>query len=174
MEQNIRFYDIIYAVYVTAAYRGRHTISQKRRNKLKLIASDFDGTYCRYSEETGGQLTREDREAVARWRAAGNKLVIVTGRPLIRVEDVVRIHRPECDGYICCTGAIVCTPELRMLSTVAGDASRIPELLSLAAEFGCPYLDIHRFSDCLRVACDTEDEQIRAACRDPEDLARPG
>ncbi len=42
---------------------------------MKIIASDFDGTLYRH-----GEISARDREAIARWQAAGNLFGLVTGR----------------------------------------------------------------------------------------------
>ena len=43
---------------------------------MKILASDFDGTF-----NTGGDSVCRNIEAVLRWQKAGNQFGIVTGRP---------------------------------------------------------------------------------------------
>ena len=69
---------------------------------MKIIASDYDGT-INYQ----GRISNEDKEAIRKFRQAGNKFGIVTGRDAelsgwIRQEDGF-----EFDYIICCTGAMI-------------------------------------------------------------------
>ena len=50
----------------------------------RLISTDLDGTIV-----FNGTISLRDREAMARWRAAGNLLVINTGRSVSALEHVV-------------------------------------------------------------------------------------
>ena len=54
-----------------------------------LISTDLDGTIV-----FNGTIPLRDREAMARWRAAGNLLVINTGRSVSALEHVVGAHGP--------------------------------------------------------------------------------
>ena len=42
---------------------------------MKVAASDYDGTLLR-----GGKIDEETKEGIARWRAAGHKFGVVSGR----------------------------------------------------------------------------------------------
>ena len=72
---------------------------------MKIIASDYDGT-INYK----GKISEEDQRAIAKFRKAGNKFGIVTGRDLELVlwiiHDTEKIGL-EIDFVICCTGAII-------------------------------------------------------------------
>ncbi len=71
---------------------------------MKIIASDFDGT-LNYNG-----VSAEDSEAIARFRAMGNKFGIVTGRDLemaLWVLHDLKKSNTEIDFLICCTGATI-------------------------------------------------------------------
>lgn len=69
-----------------------------------LLASDFDGTLCRWSN---GGVTEEDKEAVRRFRKAGNRFVLVTGRDFESTMSVLREQDFwELDGCFCLSGAL--------------------------------------------------------------------
>ena len=68
----------------------------------KLAASDFDGTLFR-----DGKILAEDVAAIRRWRAAGNRFGIVTGRPLIMLAPCLEIFGVEVDFMVCDNGAII-------------------------------------------------------------------
>lgn len=75
---------------------------------MKIIASDYDGTI-----NVGG-ISEKDRDAIAKFRKAGNKFGIVTGRDLemaLWVMHDLKKFKTEVDFLICCTGAIILTGE---------------------------------------------------------------
>ena len=67
-----------------------------------LISTDLDGTIV-----FNGTIPLRDREAMARWRAAGNLLVINTGRSVSALEHVVVPMGLEFDNAILYTGAAI-------------------------------------------------------------------
>ena len=67
-----------------------------------LISTDLDGTIV-----FNGTISLRDREAMARWRAAGNLLVINTGRSVSALEHVVVPMGLEFDNAILYTGAAI-------------------------------------------------------------------
>lgn len=69
---------------------------------MKIIATDFDGTLC-----YNGKVSDEDKEAIKRFRDAGNKFGVVTGRD-IEMSVWVRKTFPDLDFVISCTGAVIC------------------------------------------------------------------
>lgn len=70
--------------------------------RIKVAASDFDGTLFRNSK-----ITDDDLWAIQNWRAAGNKFGIVTGRTFIMLEKHLKEFNLEVDFSICCNGAII-------------------------------------------------------------------
>ncbi len=77
---------------------------------MKIAASDFDGTLFR--ERT---ISREDREAIRRWRAAGHVFGIVTGRGReMLLRDAAPFAIP-CDFLVCNNGADIYGADARSL-----------------------------------------------------------
>lgn len=69
-----------------------------------LLASDFDGTLCRW---VNGGVIEEDRDAVRRFREAGNRFVLVTGRDFESTMSVLGEQDFwELDGCFCLSGAL--------------------------------------------------------------------
>ena len=68
---------------------------------MKIIASDFDGT-INYNG-----VSQADREAIKRFREAGNKFGIVTGRDLEAARWILHGDKMEVDFYVTCTGALI-------------------------------------------------------------------
>ena len=104
---------------------------------MKIMASDFDGTLCR------GRITEEDRDAIARWRAAGNQFGVVTGR---MYDGAAWIHTlgVEMDFTIGSSGALIVAPDREIVDEVCGDASFLPDAARLAAEMGGRHMVIGR------------------------------
>lgn len=64
---------------------------------MKLLISDYDGTLDR-----NDGVTAEDKEAIGKWRKAGNIFAIATGRFLGDIQDIAKDL--GADYLICCGG----------------------------------------------------------------------
>jgi Cof subfamily protein (haloacid dehalogenase superfamily) len=71
--------------------------------KYKLIVSDFDGTLTPSYYE----MVDETTEAIKRWRAAGGKFALCTGRPISDTSRALGDGGLECDAVCYSQGAIV-------------------------------------------------------------------
>ena len=69
---------------------------------MKIIASDFDGTVNYH-----GKISDEDKAAIKRFRQAGNKFGIVTGRDVELSQWIKQENGFEFDFIISCTGAFI-------------------------------------------------------------------
>ncbi|MBO4982692.1 MAG: HAD-IIB family hydrolase [Clostridia bacterium] len=69
---------------------------------MKIIASDYDGTLS-----YNGKISDEDKLAIKRFREAGNKFGIVTGRDVELASWIRPKDGLELDFVICCTGAVI-------------------------------------------------------------------
>ncbi|RGZ01863.1 HAD family hydrolase [Clostridium sp. AM58-1XD] len=78
---------------------------------MKVLASDYDGTFYTDMEQTARNI-----EAVKRWRAAGNRFGIVTGRALEIIRQPVEELEIPCDFLICASGAVICSRDGQLLS----------------------------------------------------------
>ena len=76
---------------------------------MKIIATDFDGTLS-----FNGKVSDEDKAAIARFRQAGNKFGVVTGRDL-EMSFWVKSNCPELDFIISCTGAMICDGDGKLI-----------------------------------------------------------
>ena len=68
---------------------------------MKIIASDYDGTI------SFNGVSDADKEAIARFRKAGNKFGVVTGRDLEMAQWILYDMKGKIDFLICCTGAMI-------------------------------------------------------------------
>lgn len=101
---------------------------------MKIIASDYDGTInCNGIRES-------DRDAIAKFRKAGNKFGIVTGRDLELALWVIydlKKYKTQVDFIICCTGAIILTGEGEIAQVKKGKVTKeFHEVIKKARECG--------------------------------------
>lgn len=66
---------------------------------IRLIALDLDGTLL----DPAGRITQASKDAIARARAAGVRVVLNTGRPI--QEAVWFAGEAGCDALLSCLGA---------------------------------------------------------------------
>ena len=85
--------------------------------QMKIIASDFDGTLYRHSE-----ISARDREAIARWQAAGNLFGLVTGRGGEIAREVSGLG-VALDFTIAHNGAVILDRDGKVLRRDAFDAA---------------------------------------------------
>lgn len=89
-----------------------------------LISTDLDGTIV-----FNGTIPLRDREAMARWRAAGNLLVINTGRSVSALEHVVVPMGLEFDNAILYTGAAIVDEHISVRHSTALPPGVVEDLL---------------------------------------------
>ena len=90
----------------------------------RLISTDLDGTIV-----FNGTISLRDREAMARWRTAGNLLVINTGRSVSALEHVVVPMGLEFDNAILYTGAAIVDEDIRVQCSTALPAGVVEDIL---------------------------------------------
>ena len=90
----------------------------------RLISTDLDGTIV-----FNGTIPLRDREAMARWRAAGNLLVINTGRSVSALEHVVVPMGLEFDNAILYTGAVIVDEDIKVRRSTALPPGVVEDIL---------------------------------------------
>ena len=68
---------------------------------MKIIASDYDGTFNRNG------ITEYKKEMLSKWRKAGNLFGIISGRGYPSLKDVVDRKPFEYDFLVCNNGAVI-------------------------------------------------------------------
>ena len=112
---------------------------------MKIAASDFDGTL--YVEGKG--VTAADISSIRRWRAAGNKFGIVTGRGLSFILAGVEPYDIPYDFLVCTNGAVVFDGDGQMLSARRLDSSVLDELMEDPLVDASHYVLFFRLQDAL-------------------------
>ena len=99
---------------------------------MKIIATDFDGTLS-----YNGKVSDEDKNAIHRFRAAGNKFGIVTGRDADLAQWIKQENGLEFDYVICCTGAIIKNGDGEIIYQKKGKIGEyIYDIINKAKELG--------------------------------------
>lgn len=110
---------------------------------MKIIASDYDGTL------NHGGIDDKKRDAIKKWRKAGNLFGLVSGRG---AKDVIRIQKKdnfECDFLIGCNGAVIISPEGKVLYESRCDGALAKPLLEYIEELGCTWANVQTSFDCI-------------------------
>lgn len=112
---------------------------------MKIIASDFDGTINYH-----GKISDEDKEAIRRFRKAGNKFGIVTGRDVELSQWIRQENGFEYDFIISCTGAFIRDGEGNVLYSKRGTLGPfINDIVAKAMELkGCFFTVGNGFNKC--------------------------
>ena len=94
----------------------------ERESCMKLVATDFDGTFCSY----GGGVPEENLAAVRKWQEAGHKFGINTGRGISLIDmEIEKYEGLAPDFLICNNGAVVTDGERNILASL-----RFPQALT--------------------------------------------
>ena len=97
---------------------------------MKIIASDYDGTL------NHGGIDDKKRTAIKKWREAGNKFGIVSGR---MADDLLRIYKKdelELDFLLACNGAVILTTDGKIIKEDRIDGDILKPLLDFIFSLG--------------------------------------
>ncbi|MBQ8859467.1 MAG: HAD hydrolase family protein [Clostridia bacterium] len=99
---------------------------------MKIIASDYDGTLNRR-----GGISEEDKLAIARFRQAGHRFGVVTGRDQALASCILGGQGFCPDFLISCTGAVIQDADGRVLYKKRGEVGPfLADLFSYAVACG--------------------------------------
>ncbi len=93
---------------------------------MMILASDYDGTF--HTEK--GQTAR-NVEAVKKWRAAGNRFGLVTGRSFEMAEAAVQEYEIPLDFMICTNGASIFSGDRTLLAGFPMERGGLEHLMKL-------------------------------------------
>jgi Cof subfamily protein (haloacid dehalogenase superfamily) len=92
---------------------------------MKIIASDFDGTFRRH-----GEISESDIEAVRKWQAAGNLFGFSTGRGYSAIRN--RAESLGVDFIVCCGGGAVYSGKGDLIWEKTYDREALEKILEIA------------------------------------------
>ncbi len=105
---------------------------------MKIIASDYDGTM------NHNGIDDKKRDAVARWRKAGNLFGIVSGRGIKSLLEVIENKDFEYDYLIANNGAVIFDKDLSILHEIRLDGEIAINLVEDLISWGCPFANIDK------------------------------
>lgn len=110
---------------------------------MKLIASDYDGTF------NHGGIDSDRRQAVADWQAAGNRFGIVSGRSIGFLPPTLEKDGVRCDFFIANNGAVIADGSGKILDERRCAGSLAAPLLSALFALGCPWANVITAFPCM-------------------------
>lgn len=100
---------------------------------MKILCSDYDGTFNHHG------VDERKREAVRRWRAAGNLFGFVSGRAIDTLAEIIAHDGVECDFALANNGAVLGSGDCRVIDDVRCDGKIIGDLVRAMFDLGCPW-----------------------------------
>ena len=98
---------------------------------MKIIASDYDGTL------SYGGIDDKKREAIKKWREAGNIFTIVSGRGPADALEILEKEKLIIDYFVANNGAIILNSDNERVSDIRCNGDIAVPLLELLFECGC-------------------------------------
>lgn len=98
---------------------------------MKIIASDYDGTL------SYGGIDDKKREAIKKWRDAGNIFTIVSGRGPADALEILEKEKLIIDYFVANNGAIILNSDNERVSDIRCNGDIAIPLLKLLFECGC-------------------------------------
>ncbi|MBQ5592579.1 MAG: HAD-IIB family hydrolase [Clostridia bacterium] len=117
---------------------------------MKIIGSDYDGTL------NHGGIDDKKRNAIKKWRDAGNLFVLVSGRGPDGVLCLREEQQFGCDYLIANNGAVILKPDGVSAFEARCDASLAVPLLEHLFSVGCTWAHVQTAFEC-RVFLDEKD-----------------
>ncbi len=108
---------------------------------MKIIASDYDGTL------NHGGIDDAKRNAIKRWRMAGNLFGLVSGRGVDSLVELPRRQDFECDFLLASNGAVILI-DGEVAAESRCDGTLAKPLLEYIMSIGCDWADVHTAFDC--------------------------
>lgn len=99
---------------------------------MKVLASDYDGTLC-----IDHVVSKENIQAIQKFRQAGNMFGIVTGRSVESLVKELDKYQITCDFIITNNGGVLCNEQLEKLSIQYMDKTSVLNIIAYLKETTC-------------------------------------
>lgn len=106
-------------------------IKQKGACKVRILASDYDGTLRRED-----RVSAEDLQAIGRWRSAGNRFGLISGRGYTSLHKEAENNGVPCDFYICNNGCAIYDAGGQVLWEHTAPSSDLTDLVPFIIQTG--------------------------------------
>lgn len=108
---------------------------------MRIIASDYDGTL------NHGGIDDTKRNAIKRWRKAGNLFGLVSGRGAESLLAIPKKENFEYDFLLASNGAVILI-DGKVLAESRCDGALAKPLLEYIMSIGCGWADVHTDFEC--------------------------
>ena len=108
---------------------------------MKIIASDYDGTL------NHGGIDDVKRDAIKRWRRAGNLFGLVSGRGADSLVELPKKNNFEYDFLLASNGAVILI-DGEVAAESRCDGALAKPLLEYIMSIGCNWADVHTAFNC--------------------------
>lgn len=125
---------------------------------MKILGSDYDGTL------NFNGMDDKKRQAIARWRSAGNLFVLVSGRHSANVRDLHIQQNFPCDYFIGSNGAVIRNSNNEVVHADCCDPQHLLPLVRFLLELNCPFALVHGAEDWFYVYDRPEQAAKEPAC----------
>ena len=125
---------LVWYIYITLHTQG---------DFMKIIASDYDGTF------NHGGIDDAKREAVKRWRKAGNLFGIVSGRAAENLIQLPEKNDFEYDFLLASNGAVILNADGTVRADSRCDGSLARPLIEFLMSLGCYWASVHTNFSCV-------------------------
>ena len=117
---------------------------------MKIIATDYDGTLNHKG------IDSVKKEAISRWRKAGNRFGVVSGRGIRSLLDVIKDKGFEYDFLIANNGAVICDSDLNIVKDFKSKGDIAKPLIEDLFKWNCPFANIDK-DISIMIKADIED-----------------
>lgn len=133
---------------------------------MKIVGSDFDGTL------TCGGIGEAKLAAIRRFRQAGHKFGIISGRCVAFRETLLRQYPGlELDFFAAHNGGVIVDGEGTLIRAARCETVSAAELTAFLLDFGCPYVHVNGMKgEACGYACVLRDREAIPRHVDPADV----
>lgn len=110
---------------------------------MKIIASDYDGTL------NHGGIDEKKRNAIKRWRKAGNLFGLVSGRGAEDLIEIPERNNFEFDFLLASNGAVILKADGTVAAESRCDGALARPLLEFIFSLGCTWASVHTEFRCI-------------------------
>lgn len=110
---------------------------------MKIIATDYDGTL------NHGGIDDRKRNAIKKWRYAGNLFGIVSGRGLADLVEIPVRQEFECDFLLASNGAVAAKADGTVLAESRCNGALAKPLIEFMFSLGCTWASVHTAFRCI-------------------------
>ena len=104
---------------------------------MKIIGSDYDGTL------NHNGIDDAKRQAIERWRRAGNVFALVSGRHVNSVRDLHIQQNFDCDYFVGSNGAVILDANNQVVHADVCDPNMLVPLIEYLYKLGCSVGLVH-------------------------------